>query len=53
MAVTGGQLVGEKKSPGPGAYDTRESLKSTISFSFRPKTNISSMIIYHYIQCFF
>ena len=45
MAVTGGQLVGEKKSPGPGAYDTRETLKTSIKYSFRPKTNISNIII--------
>ena len=46
MAATGGQLVGEKKSPGPGAYDTRETLKTTISYSFRPKTNISNTITF-------
>ena len=50
MAATGGQLVGEKKSPGPAAYDIRESLKTTISFSFRPKINIGSIISYYYIN---
>lgn len=39
MAVTGGMFIGEKKSPGPGAYDTRESNKVSLSYSFRPRTN--------------
>ena len=39
MKVTGAQFVGEKNSPGPGAYDTREALKQKIAFSFRPRNN--------------
>lgn len=38
MAATGGQFVGEKKSPGPGAYDTREALKLKLAYTIRPKT---------------
>lgn len=38
MLVTGGQYVGDKYSPGPGAYNTREINKTTIAFSFRPRT---------------
>jgi len=40
MAATGGQFVGDKKSPGPGAYDTRETNKTALSYSFRPRTNM-------------
>lgn len=43
MAVTGGQLVGDKKSPGPGAYDIRGINKTNIAFSFRPRTTIDNM----------
>jgi len=39
MSVTGGAFVGDKKSPGPGAYDVRETNKVTHAFSFRPRTN--------------
>jgi len=44
MLVTGGQYIGEKKSPGPGAYNTREINKTLISFSFRPRTNTEGSI---------
>jgi hypothetical protein len=37
MKVTGSQFIGEKNSPGPGAYDTRESNKIKIAFTFRPR----------------
>lgn len=43
MAITGGFFVGEKKSPGPGAYDTRETGKKKLSYSFRPRTNMDNM----------
>jgi hypothetical protein len=38
MMVTGSQYVGEKKSPGPGAYDVRETNKMVISYSFKGRT---------------
>jgi len=38
MAITGGMFVGDKTSPGPGAYDTRESNKATIAFTFKSRT---------------
>jgi len=38
MAITGGMFVGDKKSPGPGAYDTRETNKVAISYSFKSRT---------------
>ena len=38
MLVTGGQYVGDKTSPGPGAYNCREINKKVIAFTFRPKT---------------
>jgi hypothetical protein len=38
MAVTGSQFVGEKKSPGPGAYDVRETNKVAISYSFKGRS---------------
>jgi len=44
MLVTGGQSVGEKTSPGPGAYNTREINKTNISYSFRPRTNTDGLI---------
>jgi len=44
MAVTGGQFIGEKKSPGPGAYDTRETNKVARSYSFRPRTQVESLV---------
>jgi hypothetical protein len=37
MASTGSQFIGEKQSPGPGAYDVREKMKSVLSYSFRPR----------------
>ncbi len=37
MAATGAQFVGEKSSPGPAAYDIRESNKVKLAFTFRPK----------------
>jgi len=38
MAVTGSQFIGDKASPGPGAYDTRESNKVAISYTFKGRT---------------
>lgn len=38
MAITGGAFVGDKASPGPGAYDTRESNKVAISYTFKSRT---------------
>lgn len=38
MAVTGGQFVGDKTSPGPGAYDTREANKVRIGYTFKSRT---------------
>jgi hypothetical protein len=49
MAVTGGQYVGEKKSPGPGAYDVRESNKTKISYSFRPRTTVEALVSPKYV----
>jgi hypothetical protein len=49
MQVTGCQFVGEKKSPGPAAYDIRESNKSKISFSFRPRTTIEALVSPKYV----
>jgi len=49
MAVTGGQFVGEKKSPGPGAYDVRESGKTKISYSFRPRTTVEALVSPKYV----
>jgi len=43
MQISGGQFVGDKNSPGPGAYDTRETGKTKISFSFRPRTTTDSL----------
>jgi len=43
MQVSGGQFVGDKNSPGPGAYDTREVGKTKISFSFRPRTTTDNL----------
>jgi hypothetical protein len=43
MAVTGGMFVGDKKSPGPGAYDVREKNKTVLAFSFRPRPNIDPL----------
>jgi len=40
MQITGGQYVGDKGSPGPGAYDIRNINKTTIAYSFRPRTLI-------------
>lgn len=39
MLVTGGAFVGDKTSPGPGAYDVRETNKVSLAYSFRPRTN--------------
>jgi len=38
MAVTGGMFVGDKTSPGPGAYDTRETNKAIIAYTFKART---------------
>lgn len=38
MASTGTFAIGTKNSPGPAAYDTRETNKTSISFSIRPRT---------------
>jgi len=43
MAATGGQSVGEKTSPGPAAYDTRETNKTMCSYSFRPRTPLETL----------
>ena len=45
MAVTGGMMVGDKNSPGPGAYDVRGINSTHICYTFRPRTNIG--IKYH------
>jgi hypothetical protein len=37
MAATGAQFVGERASPGPAAYDVRESNKVKLAFTFRPR----------------
>lgn len=37
MAATGAQFVGERASPGPAAYDIRESNKVKLSYTFRPR----------------
>lgn len=42
MQITGGQYVGDKGSPGPGAYDIRNINKTTIAYSFRPRTLIDA-----------
>lgn len=39
MLITGGAFVGDKTSPGPGAYDVRETNKVSLAYSFRPRTN--------------
>ena len=38
MAVTGSQFVGDKTSPGPGAYDTRETNKKVLAYTFKGRT---------------
>jgi len=38
MLVTGGQYVGDKTSPGPGAYDTRDINKTVIGYTFKGRT---------------
>jgi len=38
MSATGSQFVGDKTSPGPGAYDTREKNKVVISYTFKDRT---------------
>jgi hypothetical protein len=38
MAVTGSQFVGDKTSPGPGAYDTRETNKTVHAYTFKGRT---------------
>jgi len=38
MAITGGMFVGDKTSPGPGAYDTRETNKAVIAYTFKART---------------
>lgn len=49
MAATGSQFVGEKKSPGPAAYDVRETNKSKLSYSFRPRTTIEALVSPKYV----
>jgi len=44
MAVTGGQYVGDKTSPGPGAYDTREANKTIISYTFKGRTTAPGIL---------
>jgi len=39
MAATGSAFVGDRQSPGPGAYDTRETNKVSLAYSFRPRVN--------------
>jgi len=43
MQATGAQFTGEKQSPGPGAYDVREKNKLTLSYSFRPRTEVEAL----------
>jgi len=43
MQATGAQFTGEKNSPGPGAYDVREKNKLTLSYSFRPRTEVEAL----------
>jgi len=43
MSATGSQFIGEKKSPGPAAYDIREKNKIQIAFSFRPRTQVEEL----------
>jgi len=43
MHITGGSFVGDKSSPGPGAYDVREKGKTKISFTFRPRTTTDNL----------
>lgn len=51
MAVTGGFFVGDKNSPGPGSYDTRETNKTKISYSFKARTNsIGKLYIPHSLK---
>lgn len=50
MLVTGGQYVGDKNSPGPGAYDTREINKKIFAYSFKgrgpaPETMTTSRLV--------
>lgn len=40
MKLAGGMTVGDKNSPGPGAYDVRGLNKTSIRYSFRPKTSV-------------
>ncbi len=46
MLVTGGAFVGDKTSPGPGAYDVRETNKVSLAYSFRPRTNSTGKLEY-------
>jgi len=41
MAVTGHQMVGDRNSPGPGAYDVRGINKTSICFTIRKRTEIN------------
>lgn len=38
MQITGGMFVGDKNSPGPGAYDTREANKVMVAYTFKSRT---------------
>jgi len=49
MLITGAQFIGEKSSPGPAAYDTRELNKTMHSYSFRPRTTIESLTSPKYV----
>jgi len=49
MSATGGQFVGDKNSPGPGAYDTRETNKTMLSYSFRPRTTVEALVSPKYV----
>ncbi len=37
MPIAGGMLVGDKHSPGPGAYNVREINKKVVAFTFKSK----------------
>lgn len=38
MQISGGMFVGDKNSPGPGAYDTRETNKVVVAYTFKSRT---------------
>jgi len=44
MPVPGGMFVGDKTSPGPGAYNVREINKKSIAFTFRTKATADVLV---------